>query len=546
MPEPGVSAVTSANSGTQYLPLLALIIVILITVASFVWNHEHPFGFNWDESVYFDEMQIDVGSFHAHGFGGLIKAWLVDDAVRPPAYRVFAFPFALVLGPSPFVLRFVAILFHLLTLALVYLGVCRVGNRAAAAVSVILLALCPDFIFFGTVFYNEYALYLAVAGMSYCIFRSWNQSRGSIVDCLGLGIFLGIGALAKASFPVLAACFLGIIALLGLCRRIIGPSPQFLLNSCVVGAIIAGPWWLLNFRSGLHYIRYAANFSRDSMGSPGIRLSVHYLVRFLQEGLGLPIGCLCIALLVFAFIHYFRARPTQSSDASSWAMICLLLAPLPIILAPLATHNQVMYHTSPALILLAAGFALLAKNVGWLSSPSRVVIITIVVVAQLALTLIPVVSRQEYSGQRFAWTNLGQWEQWDWNQFRVVLRAEGLKQPSVAYLGLVNPLNPPQIQYPWLTHHEQPPSVTLLWRLENGSPEMPSLMAAADSNDVVFTVPELTTATSGIENSQDNRYNTDFAAQMSNNPHFGTHLNLRLGRLHPVDVCVFIRKKLSR
>lgn len=525
-----------------YWPLLALGTVILITVASLIWSHEHPFGFNWDESVYLDEMQMDVGSFHSHGITGLVKTWLLDDPVRPPAYRIFAFPFALVLGPSPLVLRFVAILFHLMTLSLVYLGVWRVGSRAAAAVSVILLALCPDFIFFGSVFYNEYALYLAIAGMCYCTLRSWNQPVGSVVNCFGLGIFLGIGALAKASFPVLAVCFLGIVVLLGLCKRIAGPSPQFLLNACVVGALVAAPWWLLNFRSGLNYIQYAANFSRDSVGSPGIRSSVHYLLRFLQEGLGLPIGCLCIVLVIAAFIHYFRARSPQAAGSSSWAMICLLLAPLPVVLAPLGTHNQVMYHTSPALVLLAAGFALLAKNEGWLSSPIRLVVVTVVVIAQLALTLIPVVYRQEYPGQRFAWTTLGQWEQWDWNQFRGLLRSHGLKQPSIAFLGVLGPLNPPQIQYPWLTHHEHSPSVTLLWRLENGTPEMPSLIAAADTNDVVFTVPDLTTATSGIENSQDNQYNTGFANQMSNNPQFEAPLHLHMGRFHPVDVWVFIRK----
>jgi hypothetical protein len=191
---------------------------------------------------------------------------------------------------------------------------------------------------------------------------------------------------------------------------------------------------------------------------------------------------------------------------------------------------------------LAAGFALLAKNGGWFSSPIRLVILNMVLFAQLALTLTPVVLRQEYLGQRFAWTTLGKWDQWDWNQFRVLLRSQGLKQPSIAYLGLVSPMSPPQIQYPWLSHHESSPSVTLLWRMEDGAPEMSALVAAADTNDVVFTVPELVTAAGSTENSQDNRYNTDFASQMSNNRDFGTPLHLQMGRFHPVDMLIFIRK----
>ncbi|HEV2329061.1 MAG TPA: glycosyltransferase family 39 protein [Verrucomicrobiae bacterium] len=541
MPDIGDFLDVPAKSKGLYWPLLALATVLLITVASLIWNYEHPFGFNWDESVYLDEMQTDVGQFHAHGVSGAIKAWLVGDPLRPPAYRVFAFPFALLFGPSPFVLRFVATLFRAFTLALVYLGICRVGGRAAAALSVILLDLCPDFIFFGTVFYNEYVLYLAVAGMCCFVFRSWNQCVGSVFNCLGLGVFLGIGALAKASFPVLAGCFLGIIAFLSLCKRIAGPSPQFLLNASVVGALIAVPWWLLNFRSGLGYVRYAVNFSRGSMGPVGIGSALRYLLRFLQEGLGLPIACLCITLLIVASIRYFRARQLQVPGASSWAVISLLLAPLPTLLAPLATHNQVMYHTSQALILLAAGFALLAENEGWLSSPIALVIVTIVIVAQLALTLTPVILRQQYPGQRFAWTTLGRWEQWDWNQFRVLLRSQGLKQPTIGYIGLIGPLNPPQIQYPWISHNEMPPPVTLLWRQEDGTPEMTALVAAAGTNEVVFTVPDLATGATQ-EDLADNLYNTGFAERMQNNRDFGTPLHLRMGRFHPADVWIFIQK----
>jgi 4-amino-4-deoxy-L-arabinose transferase-like glycosyltransferase len=542
MPDSAHSLNMPAKPDGLYWPLLALVTVMLIAVASLVWDWEHPFGFNWDEAVYLDEMQTDVSLFHAHGVAGLIKAWLVSDPVRPPAYRVFAFPFAVLFGPGPFVLRFVAILFRIVTLAFVYLGICRMGSRAAAAVSVTLLALSPDFIFFGTVFYNEYALYLAVAGMFYFVLRRWNQPTGSLADCLGLGIFLGIGALAKASFPALGGCFLGIVAFLSFCKRIAGPSPQFLLNASLVGALIAAPWWLLNFRSGFGYVRYAANFSRGSMGSAGIGSSFHYLVRFLQEGFGLPIGCLCIALLIIALVNFFRSRPSQVPNTLRWAMICLLLAPLPTLLLPLATHNQVMYHTSQSLILLAAGFALLAKSEGWLTAPICLVVVTLVIVTQLALTLAPVVFRQQYPGQRFAWTALGRWDQWDWNQFRVLLRSQGLKQPSIGYLGLVSPLNPPQILYPWLCRHELPPSVTLLWRQENGAADVLSLIAAADTNDVVFTVPELTTATRGTENSQDNEYDSDFARQMSANHDFATPLHLRMGRFQTVDVWVFVRK----
>lgn len=542
MPDIAVPSENPARSQGLYWPLLALITVLLVTAASLIWNHEHPFGFNWDEAEYINEMQMDVGHFHAHGVLGLAKGWLLDDSWRPPAYRVFAFPFAVLFGPGPFVLRFVSILFRIFTLILVYLGMRRISNRDTAAVSVILLALCPDFIFFSSIFYNEYALYLAAAGTCYFVFRCWNQPSGGLINCLGLGIFLGIGGMAKASFPALAGCFLLMVAIFYWRKKITGPSPQFLLNACVIGALIAGPWWLVNFRGGMYHVGHAMNFARHSIGAAGVSTTVRFLLRFLQEGFGLPIGCVCLALLVTALVNYFRHRPAPIPAGPACAMLCLLLGALPTLLMPLASHNQVMYHTSQSLVLFAAAFALLANNEGWLSFPIRLVVLNLVIFVQLVLTLAPIILRQEYPGERFAWTNMGSWEQWDWNQFRLLLRSQGLKQPSIAYLGDLPAMNPPQIVYPWLSRHEQPPAVCLLWGQGNSDPNMSSMVAAAATNDVVFTAPELKPIPGGDEDLQDDAYNAEFAGLMSNRPDFQAPLHLRMGRFHPVDLVIYIRK----
>jgi len=149
--------------------------------------------------------------------------------------------------------------------------------------------------------------------------------------------------------------------------------------------------------------------------------------------------------------------------------------------------------------------------------------------------------RLEYPGRRFAWTALGRWEQWDWNKLRVLLRAQGLVQPTITFLGGGSTLSPPQIEYPWVSHQERPPEVTWLWRMEDGTPDVPALVATASTNDVVLTMPDLTTANRDGDQ-QDNLYNTDFARRMSNSPAFEKPLHLSLGRFHPVDVWIFIRK----
>jgi len=349
--------------------------------------------------------------------------------------------------------------------------------------------------------------------------------------------------LAKSSFPVLGGCFLLVVAYFGLRKKITGPSPQFLLNASVIGALIAVPWWLLNFRSAFGFARSAMNFYRHGMGPPGIATAFRFLLRFLQEGFGLPIACLCIAILIVGLVTRLQGRPRMTLNASSLAAICVLLAPLPTCVMPLLTKNQVMYHISQSLVLFACGFALLAKGSGWLSSPVRFLILNIAVLAQLGMTLSPVVLRSEYPGQRFAWTALGRKEQWDWNQLRLLLSTQGLSHPSIAILGDCPAFNPSQVEYPWLSHHEPPPEVTLLWRLENGATDLPPLLDAARTNDVVLTAPDLTSA--GWNGDQpDNQYNTDFAQRMSNSPAFQKPLHLNMGRFHPVDVWIFIRKDL--
>ncbi len=528
------------DASARYLRLLALAVVVLVTLASLLWNHDHPFGFNWDEAIYFDEMQTDVGYFHEAGIRGLARAWLRVDPARPPAYRVLAAPFALLFGPSPFVLRSVAIFARVLTFMLIYLGVRKIGGQDSAALAVIILALCPDIIFFGTIFYNEYVLYLATAGVCFFVRRCWNRPVNSIGDCLGLGAFLGLGSLAKTSFPALVACFLLLVVFFGAVKWISGPSPQFLLNACFVGEMLALPWWLFNFRTALGFVKSAMNFSRDGMGPPGIGTAIRFISRFLQEGIGLPIGCLCILILFVAILRCFISRSAQGANAPFFATIGLLLAPLPMCVMPLLTHNQVMYHISQSLVLFACGFALLAKSRGWLSSGVRFLVLNGVVFTQLALTLSPAISGLQDRGMRFAWTALRRREQWDWNEFRVLLRAQGIEHPSIAYLGALGPLNPPQIEYPWLAHHEQPPQVQWLWRQEDGNPDMSALVATASSNEVVFTVPDLTAAR-WHDFQVDNQYNSEFARLMSLRPGFQKPLHLRLGRFHPVDLLVFIR-----
>src|SRR5208337_4863753 len=118
-------------------------------------------------------------------------------------------------------------------------------------------------------------------------------------------------------------------------RRIIAtPTPRFLIKACTLGALIALPWWLLNFRYALSYAGYARNFIRHSLGSPGIATSVAWLRLIAEGGLGLPLTILLSTMLIFLLLIVSSKRGHEIKIAQKTAMVICFLTPLPLVMAP--------------------------------------------------------------------------------------------------------------------------------------------------------------------------------------------------------------------
>lgn len=350
---------------------------------------------------------------------------------------------------------------------------------------------------------------------------------------------MGIGALAKASFATLAGFFLLLVVCFRLCKKITGPSPQFIVNACVIGSLIAAPWWLVNFRSAASYAHYALGTVRHGYGPPGVHATALWFQEFVRQGIGLPLACWCMAVLLLAIIGRLASLAPPTSRPSAMSIACALLAPLPLCLLSVSVPDPLIYHVSATLILFAAGFALLAQRQGWMSSPLRFLVLNLIVFVQLAMILKPLAWPEDFPGVRTAWTALARREQWDWNQLRVLLRSKGITNPTIGYLGGVGELNPEGIQYPWLRHDETPPRVNWLWRHDDGPTNLNSIVAAATACDVVLTSADFT-AHAYTDFLADNLYNADFIVRLRNSTQFQPPMHLPMGRQNAVDLLVFI------
>ena len=140
---------------------------------------DHPYAISWDEA---DVLQYRPGRPERRSairvcedFAG--KSSIMDRG-RPPAYRLLAIPFYVVLGFSPLTLRLVSLGFHWLGLVFLYLTTRKIASPKCAVLSVLICCLSPDVLFSSVLFYTEYPLFLATTGAFYFLVSSLGEQVG--------------------------------------------------------------------------------------------------------------------------------------------------------------------------------------------------------------------------------------------------------------------------------------------------------------------------------------------------------------------------------
>src|SRR5262249_26455220 len=157
----------------------------------------------WDEAVYLNQVSIDAKVLRSGDPHAIAAELRYSDPGRPPAYRFLASPAIAWFGASAPLCRLLSLGLFALAAFLVHRTAAWLAGPAAAAFAVVFLCLSPDVIAATVFFSTEPALYLATAAMLWLLVRSFGAESERTSKWIVLGLALGLGALAKASFLVI-------------------------------------------------------------------------------------------------------------------------------------------------------------------------------------------------------------------------------------------------------------------------------------------------------------------------------------------------------
>jgi hypothetical protein len=477
--------------------VFAVAIAALTLVALFRWWSAHPYPLWWDEANYVNQSIDDRQAFAERGMGGLARALLFNDPLRPPAYRVFALPF-----PSKvIVLRSVSLAVSLIALALLVLAVRGVSTTSGALLAAAMALAMPGVLTSAGWFGTEYPLFLAVAILMAALIPR--------VSAIGVALAVALGLLSKTTFVVIAGPAL-LVALL-FARRDRRAVSQLFAGG-VAGAAIAAGWWLWHARPALAYAQYGRTFPRASLGE-GLATLPAKLRIFAFEGLGLGVAAALLVLL-------FAVRATKTTDEKR-ALLIAGAASLPLIVLAFGSNVFVPRHFAPALLPLVIVLAIAVQH----TRPALRIVIALAVVVQAALVTLPQV------------------EQTDWSRLRAIVSNP---KPKIAFLGGWPSLTPPEVQFGWKRAGGDA-DVQWLWRFEQGAIDWPNVMKTALSSDVVLVVPpgarHRVDERMHIDENADNLHNAEFLTSLQNSGAFAPPTRFAIGTHEPVELILFSRPK---
>jgi 4-amino-4-deoxy-L-arabinose transferase-like glycosyltransferase len=545
----GSRLMEQSRSEARFWSIFAAVTVAVILVAAIRWSLAHPYGIHWDEAEYLNNIWIDLqrlyqGNLHKLG-GRILMSW-----GKPPAYRLLALPFLALFGFHTTMARLVSLAAFGLSSWFIYLATRRIGSKMAGAFAVLIFSLSPEVVSASIFFGTDPPLYLATSAMLYYLFVHWSDSSERLSTWIGLGLAIGLGFWAKASFALIALPVLAFALVVDYRKDRDVQSLVPITKAGALGALLAAPWWLLNARHAIAYAQYARGFVRNSLGSPSLVTWGRWLNTVFQALLGHCVSIFICLVVITCFREVFIRRRTILDNLQKTAIGACACAGVPIVLSQLSGTNHLLRHISPAVIPLAIAIGVLSDKVGWGRSGASFAASGVLFSVQLLMIVYPVASPNKrpvdlgFVNGSLPWRAMARFDQWDWKPIRDISDACTLDHPQISYLGNGRVFNPPSIQYPWVpSAFISYPNVTWLWRYEDGPLDWQKVMASAGQSDIVITAPHYVGEVKYKED-LDNQYNAEFAGRFSQDPRFRGPIRIEMGRFQPVEIDLFLRKTL--
>jgi dolichyl-phosphate-mannose-protein mannosyltransferase len=532
------------------------LIITAILVAAFCWSLAHPYGIHWDESQYLNDIQIDGQRFRTGHLLKLAGRILVKNFGRPPAYRLLAFPLIGVLGYHTTEARMISLACFALSAFFVFLSVRRISRPEAGAFAALIFALSPEVVSASIFFGTDTSLYLATAAMLYFIFASWSDGEQRTSNWVGLGCAVGLGFLAKTSFILIA---LPVFVFWFAASRSIHFKIPPLSSQRRAGALallIAAPWWALNVRSAMAFVQYARGDVGNSLGSPSLGTWTLWLTTVVRCLLGGGLTILIALVLIALLVRLVEKRLILSTLQTAAVGVCAC-AGLPIIMAQLSGTNHLLRHITPSVVPLAVAMGILASVSGWMKSRVASVVSVILLTAQAAVLIKPVVRPNQelldigFVNGALPSRTMIRFDQWDWRPVMTLADGCRVKAPEISFLGGGRAFNPPQIQFPWVVRATSTrdaklsvPNVTWLWRQQEGPLDWQKVMDEVDQSDMVITAPQYAGEVKEKQD-PDDQYNAEFEERLLHDPRFRRPFLFQMGRFAPVEIAIFVKKDLS-
>ena len=247
------------STGGRWL-LFAGIAMTTVIAAAILWSLHHPYGTSWDEAQYLNESQIDAQRLQHGMVIRLAGRIMIKSFGRPPAYRIFALPLIGLFGFHTTLVRLVSLACFALSSLFVFLAARRIQSTAAGGFAVLIFCLSPIVISASLWFSTEGPLYLATSAMLYFVIKSWQEDSSHWSTQVGLGLAIGVGFLAKASFLMIVAPVAAFWLLAEHRSKLRLPTLASQWKAGLVALLVAGPWWIVNIKPAFSY----ANMLVDS------------------------------------------------------------------------------------------------------------------------------------------------------------------------------------------------------------------------------------------------------------------------------------------
>jgi hypothetical protein len=524
-----------------------------LLVASVRWILDHPYGVHADEIYYLNQVLADIRGLHDIFQNGIrhtvASIFLHADPAKPPAYRLIALPVLVSFGYHTATARFVSLVLSGLSAWFLYLTAARLANRAAGALAVLLFLASPEVLAESVFFSTEAPLFLAVSAMFYFLVDSWRARTNSPRNWTGLGLAVGLGLLSKASFVVIALPVLTLALVASHWKWLAAPSVPSLFKSGIVGVLIAGPWWISNFRPTLEYAHWVTIQDRITLGRPSFATFGRWLDTVFLGLVGPGLSILLV-LIGGAWLLSTWKRPTTRKVTRTAVLIGCTLAILPLAAVQLSGTNHLLRYMAPAMIPLALLAGVLSHETGWFGSPWARVASMILIGAQTLMLVYPVVFPNTHALDPglptggLPWRTMIRFDQWDWTPVKQISRDCGLTTPRISFLGNGRSFNWSQIRYAWFVEGQNPPEVTWLWQYEKPPLNWRDVMVSIGESDIVVTAPNYIGQLTDRQDT-DNRYNAEFAQRLYGDKRFRGPIRLQMGRFESVEVLVFVKSTLA-